>query len=460
MDEDQPVVVRTWSQGTVSIGVMTAGSSGDNPLGDNPFGNLPMFGDLAKALSGQGPLNWDAARQFAQLAATEGGYETNVDPSVRFALADLARIAEPHVLDVTGQDVSGYEVTTTTPGAWSQQTLDAYRPLFTELAVSLGKKPAASNDDGDDDDSLGSSDPMMAMMAGLSQMMAPAMLGMAIGSMVGRLGKRAFGQYDLPIPRAATVGRVANQVSLVPGTVDAFAQDWSLPRDSMRLWVLVHELTTHAVFSVEHIREELSQLVRAHVAAFQPDPSAVAEKLGSLDMEGGDPMQALQKTLGDPEILLGAVESPAQAALKPQLDAAMAAVIGYVDFVVDAVTNRLIGGDAHRVSEAVRRRRVESSPDDVFVERLLGLHLTRLQVERGRNFVDGVFERGGQAAINQLLERPGSLPTPAEVDAPGLWMARLDIAIGTGADTEIGDESEIEFNADDLNPDDFGSTGS
>ncbi len=397
---------------------MAAGDSGENP-----FGDLPMFGDLARALSGQGPLNWDAARQFAQLAATEGTVEANVDPAIRFALGDLARIIEPHVLDVTGRDVSGFEITTTTPGAWSQQTLDAYRPLFTELAISLGKRPA--DDDSDGGDGPTDTDPMMAMMAGLSQMMAPAMLGMAIGSMVGRLGRRAFGQYDLPIPRAAGV----NQVSLLPGTIDAFAQDWSLPRDSMRLWVLVHELTTHAVFSVEHIREGLSQLVRAHVGAFQPDPSAVADKLGSLDMDGSDPMQALQKTLGDPEILLGAVESPAQAALKPQLDAAMAAFIGYVDFVVDAVALRLIGGDAQRISEAVRRRRVDVSPDDIFVERLLGLHLTRQQVERGRGFIDGVFGRGGQPAVNQLLDQAGSLPTPAEIDAPGLWLARLELDI-------------------------------
>ena len=33
---------------------------------DDPFSQLPMFGELAKALAGQGPLNWDAARQFAQ----------------------------------------------------------------------------------------------------------------------------------------------------------------------------------------------------------------------------------------------------------------------------------------------------------------------------------------------------------------------------------------------------------
>ena len=41
----------------------------DNPF-DNPFAALPLFGDLAKALEGQGPLNWDAARQFAMLGAT------------------------------------------------------------------------------------------------------------------------------------------------------------------------------------------------------------------------------------------------------------------------------------------------------------------------------------------------------------------------------------------------------
>jgi putative hydrolase len=403
---------------------------------ENPFGGIPMFADLARALSGQGPLNWDAARQFAQLAATDGAAESNVDPAIRFALADLARIAEPHVLDVTGQDVGGYEISATTPGAWSQQALEAYRPLFTELAVSLGKRPATETGDDDSD-----TDPMMAMMAGLSQMMAPSMLGMAIGSMIGRLGKRAFGQYDLPIPRSS-----AKAVALVPSSIDAFADDWSLPRDSMRLWVLVHELTTHAVFTVAHIREGLSDLVRAHVGAFQPDPSAVADKLGSLDMESGDPMLALQRTLGDPEILLGAVRSPAQEAMQPQLDAAMAAIIGYVDHVVDTVTTRLIGGDAQRISEAVRRRRIETSPDDVFVERLLGLHLTRQQVERGRAFVSGVTERGGASAINALLDVPGSIPTPAEIDAPGLWMARLDLVNLDAGDDEL--DSEI--------PDDLG----
>ena len=32
------------------------------------------------------------------------------------------------------------------------------------------------------------------------------MLGMAVGSMVGTLARRAFGVYDLPIPRATPAG--------------------------------------------------------------------------------------------------------------------------------------------------------------------------------------------------------------------------------------------------------------
>ena len=42
-------------------------------------------------------------------------------------------------------------------------------------------------------------------------------------------------------------------------------------------------------------------------------------------------MQALQQALGDPEVLLGAVTSPEQLALQPRLDAAVAAVVGYID---------------------------------------------------------------------------------------------------------------------------------
>jgi putative hydrolase len=261
----------------------------------------------------------------------------------------------------------------------------------------------------------------MAMMAGLSQMMAPAMMGMAIGSMVGRMAARTFGQYDLPIPRSDQT------LLVVPSSIDRFAAEWSLPVDEMRLWVISQELSGHALFTIESLRTAFTAMVRQYVGAFRPDPAGVAEKLAELqDDDAGDPMQAVQRALGDPAVLLGAVQSPEQAQLAPRLDAAVAAVIGCVDYFVDAVAARMIGGDALRIAEAVRRRRVEASPDDLFVERLLGLKLTQAHVQRGKAFVAGVVDRVGEHRLATLFALPDSLPTPAELDAPGLWLARLE----------------------------------
>jgi putative hydrolase len=376
-----------------------------------------MFGDLARALSGQGPLNWDAARQFAGLAASGGAAEGNIDPTIRIKLGELAQIAEMHVRDLTGFDGPSPEVVPVTSGAWAQRTLEAYRPLFTEMATSLGTPVVPTDEAALDLDA----DPLMAMMANLSKMMAPSMMGMAVGSMVGRMATHAFGQYDLPIPRQDA------SLTVLPANIDRFADEWSISADEMRMWVLAQELTGHALFSITSLREDFASLVRRHVGAFRPDPEAIAEKLSSLDSDDTDPMQAMQQAFSDPAVLLGAVQSPAQRELEPSLDAAAAAVIGYVDYMVDGVSVRVIGGDALRIAEAVRRRRVDNGAEDVYIERLLGLRLTHHQVQRGKNFVAGVVDRVGEARLSVLLARPQALPTPAEIDAPGLWVARLEL---------------------------------
>ena len=84
-------------------------------------------------------------------------------------------------------------------------------PLMQQLATSLGQRPPAPGPDE-------AADPMFAMMAGLTQMIGPSMLAMALGSMVGQLATRAFGQYDLPIPRPGS-----HELLIVPATIDAFA---------------------------------------------------------------------------------------------------------------------------------------------------------------------------------------------------------------------------------------------
>ena len=101
-------------------------------------------------------------------------------------------------------------------------------------------------------------------------------------------------------------------------------------------------------------------------------------------------------------------------------------IIGYVDHAVDEMGRGLVGS-AGMIGEAVRRRRVEADASDAYVERLLGLTLTRTQVERGNAFVAGVVERAGREGLARLWQSAEVLPTPAEVDAPGLWLARIDL---------------------------------
>jgi len=41
--------------------------------------------------------------------------------------------------------------------------------------------------------------------------------------------------------------------------------------------------------------------------------------------------------------------------------------------------------------------------------------------------VAGVVERAGEAGLSRLWHSDRELPTPAEIDAPGLWLERIDI---------------------------------
>jgi putative hydrolase len=190
--------------------------------------------------------------------------------------------------------------------------------------------------------------------------------------------------------------------------------------------VLLRELTTHAVFGVSHVRARLTSLLADYAAGFSTDPSSLERRMADLDLSNPGSLMEFQKMMGDPEMLLGAVRSPAQDALLPQIEAVVAVVLGYVDHVMDRIGTSLVSSYG-MVTEAMRRRRVESTDADRFVERLFGLELTQARVERATAFVDGVVERGGVESLDRLWSHERNLPTPAEVDAPGLWLERIDI---------------------------------
>ena len=382
----------------------------------NPFNN-PLFAHFQRAMAAQGPLQWDVARQTALMAATQGVAEHNVDPQRRIAVQALAGVAGMHAADVTGLEITSVEKLEVIGRAtWVTLTLEGWKSYFEALASAIGGSQEVNNEAATDD----SGDQMMAMLANVSKLIAPSMLGMSVGTLVGRLAVNTFGQFDLPLPREPH-GRLV----IVVGNVDNFADEWSIPREDMAMWALTHELVSHAVFGVQHVRESLRRLVTDFANGFRPNPGALSESIGQLDVSSGDPMKMLDSLLSDPTVLLGAQRSSAQDRVAPVLDAAVTSLVGYIDHKVDLATARLLGKDS-RIAEAVRRRRVAQLGDRIFVERLLGVDLTKERVDLARQFIGGVLERAGEDGVSQLLSKPGNLPTPAEIAAPGLWLARLE----------------------------------
>jgi putative hydrolase len=400
--------------------------SDPGPLGDDPFSGIPFLGDLSKMMGGQGPVAWDAARQLAMQLATDGVSEPNVDPLERIKFEELARVAELRVAATTGLDVAttgrSLSVVPVTRAQWVQRSLDAYRPLFEKLGTALAQDPGA--DEGPDDldplSGLGG-DPMAAMLGPLMKMLGPMMLGMTAGSLLGHLAQRSFGQYDLPMPRPAS-----DELMVVPSSIEAFGSDWSLDGDDLRLWICLHEITHHAVLGVDHVRTTLEGLLFEYAGGFQSDAAGLESRLPEIDPTDTNALAGLQEMFSDPEVVLGAIVSPAQLALQPRLAALTAAIAGYVDHVMDEIGATLIGS-YDQLTEALRRRRVEADPSDRFVDRLLGLELDQTQYDRGAAFVEGIVERAGTEALTRLWSDVRNLPTPAEVDAPGLWLARIDL---------------------------------
>lgn len=399
--------------------------------GENPL--AAFFDQMSKVVASSGPVNWEIARQVA-LGQTATDDEGNVDPLERIRMEELARVAELQIAGATGLEVAqtgrAVSVRPVTRTAWATATLEAWRPLLEALGVALtppaGDEPGAglfgapegAPDEGGAGHPLFGGQDLSGLLGGWAKFLPPMFLGLQAGSMVGALALRAFGQYDLPIPRPPS-----DELLVVTSNLTEFASDWTLPIDDVRLWVCLSEFAHHAVLGQAHVRARLTELLTGFVSGFRPDSSALEERMTHLDLSD---MNAVAAALGDPAAILGDMQTAEQLATLRQLEALTAAIEGYIDHTMDRIGHGLIGSYG-ALTEALRRRRVERGDGDRLVGRMLGLELPQALYDRGGAFAAGVTERAGPEGLARLWSDPKHLPTPAEVDAPGLWLERIDL---------------------------------
>ncbi len=400
--------------------------------------------DLARAmemLRTSGPVNWQIARQMAQWVARGEATMTNpmqlaaappaedpVSDDDRRQLDELVHAAQTLVVGETGLTAAfGAELHAVNRSGWVDLHLDALRPVLEALATTLGEAMQLSDDDVTfEHPSLGASGEIPGA-ANLIGAIAPMLLGVQSGSMIGALAQRALGGYDWPLPTGVGSGDDVRGASpilcFVVPNIDAFESAWSLPRQDLRFALALHEVVHAAQRSVPWVRDRLVRLAVQFVSAYELDTDALDERFG--DVDPADPA-SLQRMVEQPEQLLGAMSSPRQAAPRDELRRLTSVLDGYADLVMEQVGHRLIP-TFDRIHEAMQRHRLERGEAERFIEGLLGLKLEREDYDRGAAFCRGVHERAGLEGLNRLWERAEMQPTPAELDAPGLWLARIDL---------------------------------
>ncbi len=427
----------------------STGPSGQGNFFERLLGDLVQM--MGTAGTGAGP-RLEMARTFAHNVAA-GGPEANVDPTERIRLEELARVAELQVSEVTGLTVtpggSAIEILAVGPGSWAWHTVEDWQFILTAMtgeataeAVAGGATPGSAEpqsssgptdrfgrpgreldslddpDGGFGSDNFGEPDEA-DLLNKVMATMGPMLAAMQVGSAVGHMARTTMGSYELPIPRV-----VSSRLLLVPANIARFAGDWGLALDEVRLWVCLRELTMHAVIIRPHVADRLRSLLEEFMRGAASDAGGLAGLLGGMDPS--DPESIQRMLIDDPEALLGVELSPERARVARDLAAVTAALAGYVEYVLDEAGNRLLG-DRTLLAEAWRRNQVEGRTSMSSTEAFLGLDVGSAQVDRGTAFVKGVIERAGTEGLARLWESAATLPTPPEVDAPGLWLERLKL---------------------------------
>jgi len=236
-----------------------------------------------------------------------------------------------------------------------------------------------------------------------------------LGFLLGFMGTRVLGQYDLALLSAEVA---PGRLLFVEENIRATAKALGVPIGPFRTWIALHE-TTHAFEFEAHpwLRPYLAERLERQLTLFGKDAKGL----------GREALRGLGRSLrGDSggEHWIERLMGPEQKALFRDTQAVMSLLEGFSDYVMDEVGRDLVPGVA-QISARFHERRAKRTPFERSMLRLTGMDLKLEQYKKGERFVRGIADRRGPTALTRLWEGPETLPRDGEIDAPERWIARV-----------------------------------
>jgi coenzyme F420 biosynthesis associated uncharacterized protein len=249
-----------------------------------------------------------------------------------------------------------------------------------------------------------------------------------IGFLMGFLGTRVLGQYDIALLSAE---EAPGRLLFVEENIRGMASTLGVPVEDFRTWIALHE-ATHAFELEAHpwLRPYLRERLERQMALFLDDARTL--------QRGGLRTLAGRWRVAAREGSIAGFMSPEQRGLLRETQLVMSLLEGFSDWIMDDVGHQVLP-DVTRIRDRFEARRsARKRGIDRLVARLTGLDMKLEQYRRGERFVAGVHRAGGEAAIARLWDGPASLPTDAEMDDPAAWVRRILGATHTPPPARLG----------------------
>lgn len=338
-------------------------------------------------------IDWDSAARIGSRVAGSGPSITAADRSrLERDFAEVVGEADEVVSAFTGLRLRG---SATRPwvmsrNQWVTQNLGAFEEVLEPVAQRL----------------LG------ARLEGTMAPVRRSVLALQVGGLVGYLGRKVLGQYDLFLPPDDR-----EILYFVGPNVVEVERQFRFPRRDFRLWLALHEVTHRAQFEgVPWLRSYLFELVDEYLSTLELDPRRLIEGLRrALDeaRRGGR-----WREMG----ILFLVMTPEQRETFQKMQALMSLLEGHGNYVMDALSEGRVRA-AGRMRRKLKERRTQGM--NRTFQRAVGLDAKVRQYDIGERFVARAVDLAGAEGFARVWERPEHLPTLEEIGRPEAWVERV-----------------------------------